>query len=266
MPSQWRLLDTGPQIAPYNMALEKVLLSSCACEIAPNTLHLLEFFPCVLLGYSQSVTDEVNEDFCRDNSIEINRRIGGGGAIYMDGGTLGWEIIAKKESVGLPASQGIPGSLDGMYRVLCGSLVAALNKFGIHAVYKPLNDVEINGRKISGTGGTELDDSLIFHGSLLVDCNTETMEKALKVPVKKHHGGRIRTVSMKELLGYIPSMDEVKKSLVHAFTETLGIDFIKAELYPEEIQNLNDELSQFASTDWIYRRGFEKVKSTDYED
>ena len=253
MSSQWRLLDTAVQKAPYNMALEKILLSSCIKGISRNTLHFLEFCPCVLLGYSQSVEDEANEEFCMENNIEINRRISGGGCIYMDEGTLGWEIIAKKNT------PGIPGSLEDMYRKLCGSLVAALSKLGIHAQYRPQNDVEINGRKISGTGGTELDDSFIFHGTVLVDYNADIMVKALKIPAGKNRYSTItdfrkRTVSMKELLGYAPSMDEVKRCLARAFADTLDIEFAERGLYPEEIKDLGEKLPLFSSDDWIYRR------------
>ena len=256
MTSQWRLLDTGVQRAPFNMALEKVLLASCAGGTAPNTLHLLEFFPCVLLGYSQSAENEINENYCMAHNIEINRRIGGGGCIYMDGGTLGWEIIAKKNAPGIISAPGIPGGLNEMYSKLCGAVVAALANFALSAVYRPLNDVEINGRKISGTGGTELDDSFIFHGTILVDFDAGTMSKALKIPVKKKHGElpgiKQRTICMKELLGQAPPMDEVKKSLTKAFAQTLGIEFIKSGLLAEEIKSLNEELPLFSSEKWIY--------------
>ena len=256
MSSVWRLLDTGAQKAPYNMALEKVLLDSCALGIIPNTLHLLEFFPCVLLGYSQIVKDEVNEEFCKKNGIEINRRISGGGAIYMDSGTLGWEIIAKKSTPGIPAS------LEGMYRKLCGGLVAALAKLGIHAEYRPPNDIEIEGRKICGTGGSDLNDSFIFHGSVLVDCDAEVMIQALKIPSKKNKYTQLsdfmkRTICMKELLGYTPAMDEVKKYLSHAFAEMLDIEFAVSGLTTEENKSLSEELSLFSSDEWIYRRNQE---------
>ena len=256
MSSKWRLLDTGVLDAPHNMALEKVLLAACAKGAVPNTLHLLEFLPCALLGYSQSAEDETDEVFCGQNGIEINRRISGGGCIFMDGGTLGWEIIAKKNT------PGIPGRLEDMYREVCGALVAALLKFDIHALYRPPNDVEINGRKISGTGGTELDDSLIFHGTVLVDFHADIMAKALKLPVKKFKYKQVsdfiqRTVCMRELLGYVPAMEEVKKCLTEAFAEKLGAEFVPGGLSPEETKSLNEELPLFSSDEWIHGRRLE---------
>ena len=258
MYSQWRLLDTGVQHAPYNMALEKVLLESIIKGKVPNTLHFLEFFPCVLLGYSQTVEEQAEEAYCKENGIEINRRISGGGAIYMDSGTLGWEIAAKKNASGLLFN------LNDMYRKHCGAVISALAGFGIEAVYRPLNDIEIDGRKISGTGGTELDDSFIFHGTLLVDFDAGIMNKALKVPIKKNKDNQTpgikqisangRTISINELLGYTPAMDEVKKRLANAFCETLGIEFTKSGLEDEEIKSLSMELPVFGSDDWIYYR------------
>jgi len=248
---KWRLLDTGKQKAACNMALEKVLLSSCAAGIVPNTLHLLEFSPCALLGYSQTLADEINEDFCRENKIEINRRISGGGCIYLDEGVLGWEIIAKK------STPGIPGNMNDMYRTLCGGLILALSEFGIEASFRPINDVEVDGRKISGAGGTELDDSFIFHGTVLVDFHADIMAGALKLPVKKQRYRLVsdfmkRTICMRELLGFVPSMEDVKDNLTRAFADILEIEFEKSGLSSEETAILNAELPLFRSEEWIY--------------
>jgi len=233
------------------MALEKVLLAARANGTAPDTLHFLEFRPCVLLGYGQSVADEVNEDYCQSHGIEINRRVSGGGCIYLDGGTLGWELIAKKNS------PGIPGNLEAMYRELCGAVAVALSGFGISASYRPLNDVEVGGRKISGTGGSELDDSFIFHGTVLVDFDADTMTKALKRPHKKAADTKaaelgVRTICMRELLGFAPPIPEVKGRLAGAFAETLGIGFERGGLYPEEMEMLDAELPLFGAREWVY--------------
>jgi lipoate-protein ligase A len=171
----------------------------------------------------------------------------------MDGGTLGWEIIAKKNT------PGIPGKLEDMYRKLCGGVVLMLSRFGIEAFYRPLNDVEIGGRKISGAGGTELEDSFIFHGTVLVDFSAETMVNALKLPLIKLSDKQVsdfktRTVCMRELLGYAPPIEEVKSRLAEAFAETLDVEFEAGGLSEREIQHLRDELPLFSSDEWIYGR------------
>ena len=239
------------------MALEKVLLTSHANGAAPNTLHLLEFSPSVLLGYSQTAQEEIEEGYCLQNGIQINRRISGGGCIYVDGGTLGWELIAKKNT------PKIPQNLEAMYKALCGGLVLALSKFGISAEYRPLNDVEAGGRKISGTGGTELGDSFIFHGTVLVDFDVDVMVNALKVPFKKRRGKPlsetgVRTVCMRELLGYAPPIKQVKEQLASAFSERLDIEFEEGGLCAEEICSLKNEAEFFSSNDWIFGKHIRK--------
>jgi len=39
-----------------------------------------------------------------------------------------------------------------------------LRHLGVRAYFRPRNDIEIEGRKISGTGGTELSGAILFQG------------------------------------------------------------------------------------------------------
>ena len=219
MKTKWRLLDTGPLPAAYNMALEWVLLTSCNRGWAPNTIHLLEFTRCALLGYHQAVELEVEEEYCREHGIEINRRISGGGCIYMHEDQLGWEIIARKDTPGIP-----PRSED-MYRLFCKCAIDGLAKLDIVADYRPLNDIEVGGRKISGTGGMDYDDSFIFHGTVLADFDVDTMIKCLKLPIKKLEDKQItsfkqRVTSIKEILGLVPPMGRIKAAMAEVLSPT----------------------------------------------
>ena len=88
--SVWRLLDTGLLTAAENMALDDVLLESKADNCSPNTVRFLRFDPqSVLVGFHQSVEHQVREEFCKENGIDINRRITGGGTIYFNKESLG---------------------------------------------------------------------------------------------------------------------------------------------------------------------------------
>ncbi|MHA1937880.1 MAG: lipoate--protein ligase family protein, partial [Candidatus Thorarchaeota archaeon] len=97
--TEWRLLDTGVLSGAQNMALDDALLECRAENETPNTLRFLQFNPStVLVGYHQSVEQEARIDFCRENGVDINRRITGGGAILFTPSCLGWEIFADKEA------------------------------------------------------------------------------------------------------------------------------------------------------------------------
>jgi lipoate-protein ligase A len=87
---RWRLLDTPPMSAAENMALDDALLELRGKGRTPNTIRFLQFKPrCVLVGYHQSVQEEIRVDYCRSHGIDINRRNTGGGAIFFDENQLG---------------------------------------------------------------------------------------------------------------------------------------------------------------------------------
>lgn len=247
----WRILDTGKRPAAYNMALERVILTARSQNRVPDTLHFLEFSPhCALVGYHQAVELEVEEEYCRAHGIEINRRISGGGNLYMDEGQLGWEIFALKDT------PGIPRRLEDMYRLLCEAAVAGLARLGVKANFRPQNDIEVDGRKISGTGGTEMGNSLLYHGTILTDFDVDTMIACLKLPLKKLENKQIqsfkeRVTCLREVLGTVPPMEEIKKAMAEGFAEVLGVTLAPGGFSTYEEQLMERELPCFESDEWI---------------
>jgi lipoate---protein ligase len=176
----WRLLDTPPMSAAENMALDEALLELKGRRETPDTIRFLQFSPrAVLIGYHQAVEEEVREEFCRSAGIDINRRITGGGAIFFDESQLGWEVICDKAFFGLTTPT------PGLFRTLCEPVLIALDLLGLKATFRPRNDIEIRGRKISGTGGTESDGAFLFQGTMLTDFDVDTMLRCLRIPVEK---------------------------------------------------------------------------------
>lgn len=252
MSGDWRLLDSGPLPAAENMALQEVVLHCRSQEQVPNTMRFLQMKPhAVLVGYHQSIALEAEEAYCWLHGIDINRRITGGGNLYYDESQLGWEIYA------LMNTPGIPRKLEDLYRLMCESLVYGLDKLGVAACYRPKNDIEVNGRKISGTGGTEFGNAFMYCGSLLTDFDVDTMINCLKLPVAKLENKAVqsfkeRVTCLKDVLGYVPPMDDIKQALVEGFQEVLGINLQPGSLSTAEQQLLDQRLPFFQSEEWIY--------------
>ncbi|MEA4926605.1 MAG: lipoate protein ligase C-terminal domain-containing protein [Syntrophomonadaceae bacterium] len=251
MSENWRLLDTGSISAAHNMALDKIILNARSLNLIPNTVRYLQFSPhCVLVGYHQAVELEVEEKYCAEHGIEINRRITGGGNLYWDESQLGWELYAPKNT------PGIPRRLEDMYRLMCESVVAGLERLGVQAKFRPTNDIEVGGRKISGTGGTEIGDTFMYQGTLLTDFDVDTMVNALKLPIKKLEDKQVdsfkqRVICLKEALGYLPPMEEIKAALAAGISEVLGINLEPGGLTAYEQEQLEQELPRFQSEAWI---------------
>ncbi len=250
---EWRLLDTGHMTAAENMALDDTLLELKGQRKSPDTIRFLQFSPpSVLIGYHQSVEEEIRESFCLENGIDINRRITGGGAIFFDENQIGWEIICDKDFFDME----IPN--QRLFRSLCEPVVKALGYMGLEASFRPRNDIEIGGRKISGTGGTESDRAFFFQGTMLVDFDVDTMLKGLKIPVEKLKAKEIDSVKERVTclnweLGHTPGQEDIRKSIVKGFEECLDIKLVPSGLTPEEKAVFKEKLQYYSSPEWIDR-------------
>ena len=249
---KWRLLDTGARKASENIALDEAILEAHSKGIVPNTLRFLQYSPeATLAGYHQSIEKEIRVDFCKKRGIEIGRRITGGGAIYFDRSQLGWELFAAKSDIGVSVINEL------LFEKICKGVIRGLEKIGLHANFRPKNDIEIKGRKISGTGGTERGNSFMFQGTLLIDFDVDTMLHALRIPLKKLEDKEIESVKdrvtwLSKELGYKPELEILKSKIKEGFEETFSIELEEDELYQEEKDIYKEKIKKMESKEWIY--------------
>jgi len=233
VPKPFRIIDTGVREGRSNIAFDAALIELRQQDQVPDTIRFMRFPPTALIGRHQDLSREINLEFCAEDGIGTVRRITGGGAIYLDEGQLGWELVFHRASLGIAA-------LPDLAREICNAAAAGLARLGVDAKFRPRNDIEVDGRKISGTGGFFDGDILIYQGTVLVDMNAAQMVKALNVPqgkVARHNldSAAQRVVTLKELLGDdIPDMQTIQAALIEGFTEGLGISAEPGEITAAE--------------------------------
>ena len=238
MTTPFRIIDTGVREGRANIAFDPALIELRQQGQVPDTIRFMRFPPTALIGRHQDLSRELNLDFCADTGIGIARRVTGGGAIYLDEGQLGWELVFHRASLGI-------ANLPDLAAAICNAAAAGLRELGVRARFRPRNDIEVDGRKISGTGGFFDGDILIYQGTVLVDMNPAQMVRALNIPaakVAKHDldTAEQRVVTLKELLGDdLPDIETIKAALIQGFTSVLGIS---AE--PGEITAAEEALAQ----------------------
>lgn len=248
----WRLLDTGERGAAENMTLDAVLLDGRMRGLIPSTLHYLQFSPpSALVGYHQSVEQEIHLNHCRKRGIEVNRRLTGGGAIYLDGAQLGWGLICRRDELR------VGGSLSEITAEICRGVVAGIRRLGVEAQFRPRNDIEVRGRKLSGTGGVFQGNILLYQGTLLMDLDLEAMGNALMISAQKLSARewgslRERLTCLKEELGGPPSIELVQKALQQGFQEVLGVRFEEGGLTSWEEKEIKERIDEFRSEEWIH--------------
>lgn len=221
-PKPFRVIDTGIRGGRANIAFDQAVIEARKQGRIPDTIRFLRFRPSALVGLHQILSHEVRVDYCRSRGIEIGRRITGGGGLYLDEGQIGWELVFNRASWGF-------SDLGEVTRRVCEAAALGLNKLGIPARYRPRNDIEVDGRKISGTGGFFDGETLFYQGTLLIDFDPEDMIAALKVPAEKLAkrdlvSARQRIVTMREALGAkLPDLDTIYCGLLEGFAEGLGV-------------------------------------------
>jgi lipoate-protein ligase A len=228
----FRVIDTGIRDGRRQIAFDQAMIDAHKAGAIPDTIRFLRFPPTVLIGRHQALSREVRLDYCRANGVGIVRRITGGGAIYFDEGQLGWELVFGRSTLGL-------ASLADLARVICEAAAAGLRRFGVDARYRPRNDIEVGGRKLSGTGGFFDGETLFYQGTVLIDLDPARMVAALNVAQAKLARRSLdsaaqRVVTLKELVGGAPAIDEVKSALVEGFGERLGIEPLPGDITTEE--------------------------------
>ena len=216
-----RVIDTGVRGGRENVALDQALIEARNAERAPETIRFLRFRPCALVGLHQMLSHEVRLDYCRAHGIEVGRRITGGGGLYLDEGQVGWELVLARRGMG--------GDLAAISARICGAAAAGLRRLGAPAEFRPRNDIEVDGRKVSGTGGLIDGETLFFQGTLLIDFDPARMIEVLKIPADKLarrdlDDARRRVTTLREVLGRVPPLREVEEALLEGFREHLGLE------------------------------------------
>jgi lipoate-protein ligase A len=191
------------------------------------------------VGRHQAISHELNLEACRQADVGIGRRITGGGALYLDEGQFGWELVFHRDTLGI-------SNLGDLAREICEAAAFGLSKLGVDARYRPRNDIEVDGRKISGTGGFFDGSTIFYQGTTLVDMDGAKMASLLNIPAAKlakrgQTSGAQRVVTLKELFGEkVPAIAEVKAALLEGFTEKLGISAESGDILPIEEQTTRE--------------------------
>ncbi len=261
MKETWRLLRTGDADAFTNMATDEAVLRCVTAGQSPNTIRFYGWLPsAVSIGYFQGIEQEVDLTVCREKGIDVIRRLTGGGAVFHDhDGEITYSLIAPEDH------PKIPRKILDSYALLCGGLVAGFKRLGLDAEFKPINDILVNGRKISGNAQTRRFGGVLQHGTLLCDVNPRLMFTLLKVPNEKIRdkliqGVEERVTSIRGEMGWSEaamarSKDGVIEAMVAGFEKVLDIQLMPGTLSEEELRLADKvKVERYATPAWNHKR------------
>ncbi len=178
---EWQLI-MGPALDPaLQMAMDQVLAEEVGAGRRKPTLRIWEWEkPAVVIGSFQSVKNEVDLVNAEKYGFEIVRRISGGGAMFMEAGSvITYSIYAPVELV-----QGM--TFADSYAFLDEWVIVALKALGIQATYQPLNDIASPTGKIGGAAQKRLGSGAVLHHvTMSYDMDGDKMVEVLRIGREK---------------------------------------------------------------------------------
>ena len=240
--SKIRVLETGYNPATLNMAIDEALIENIG--EAP-VLRIYGWRPAAIsVGYFQSIKEEVDLEKCNQLGVDVVRRLTGGGAVLHEF-ELTYSFITKQYQQNIMES----------CKWICDAIVMSINRLGFDASFVPLNDIVVNGKKVSGSAQTRRKGVLLQHGTLLLGVDVDKMFSVLKVPSEKLRDKIIKDVKERVTSLAGTTFDDMASSLKTSFAEKFHAKLVADTLSTEEVSRAKWLAERkYSSKEWNFRR------------
>jgi lipoate-protein ligase A len=218
----FELLDAGPQHPPMQMAIDEVVAQQVGRGLRGPTLRVWEWASnAVIIGSFQSLSNEVDLDAAARHDATVDRRISGGGAMFVEpGNTITYSLYVPATLV-----EGL--SFADSYAFLDAWVVRALRELGVEATYVPLNDIASPHGKIGGAAQKRLASGVVLHHvTMSYDMDASAMLDILRIGREKlsdkgHVSAAKRVDPIRSQTGM--SREDVIASMLEHFRGSYGL-------------------------------------------
>ncbi len=190
--------------AHENMAYDELLLYQV--EQAPTQGYLRfwesdEYY--IVLGHANRISEEINRV---QNQLTITRRCTGGGTIVQGPGCLNYSLI-----IPISASP-LLRNIQSTNQFVMGRHQQSFRDHGLEVSVCGVTDLTFNSRKFSGNAQKRIQNSILFHGSILYQFDLDKISRYLSFPPKvpEYRQGR----SHAEFLVNLPLTSACIKTIV----------------------------------------------------
>jgi lipoate-protein ligase A len=171
---QCKVLDLPVKGALFNTALDQFLLQKASQ--GEFSLVFTRWQPSVLIGNSESLALDVDQQECKKRGVSIMRRFSGGQAVYLDENYIVFSLAGPRSC--------FPSSLDNLRKQLCEAMVGALRRCGIPAVFLGPDNLIVNFpkvRTIGNSGQVIKRDAVLLQASVRYDLTDDSLRQMLRV-------------------------------------------------------------------------------------
>jgi len=206
-----RFVDLGVVTPEYSVSADRFFLRSHSSADDDVLLVYSRDRPCISVGRYQKIDETVNIGYAKENGMSVVRRVSGGSNIYSDTEQMTYSLIVSRDK--------LPDTKEGSFAMICKGLVNALAILGIEGEHKPINDILVNGKKISGSAQARSRSAVLQHGTIILDVNEKVVSSSLIDVKRRSYDG---LTSIKECLGGVPERGVITKAVMNGFAEVFG--------------------------------------------
>jgi lipoate---protein ligase len=247
-----RVIDPGFVAPLESMAIFHAVAEAMRPDDDPVVTLVNPTQPFVSVGLHQDIEQEVDTAYCERHGLPVIRRDVGGGAVYLNRDQMFFHFVYPHQLA--------PKRVEAIYAHFMAPVLATYQALGVPAVFRPVNDIHVNGRKIGGTGSARINDATVMVGSFMFDFDVETMARCLKVSSEKfrdklRQGMQDYMTTLTRELGQPPEREQVKALFINSIKEHLGVNPEESELAPAEKEALIEVRELLQDPDWVHQKG-----------
>lgn len=242
-----RLLNLGAIPAGHTQAIYHALAEQMMDD-SPDTIVICSpAEPYLCLGYHQVFETIFDVDECRRRNLPVYRRQLGGGATYLDAQQIFYQCIFHH--------QHMPVTTRDIYAYALAAPVMALRRLGLDAELRDTNEIEVNRKRIAGTGGGRIGEATVVVGNLLFDFDFDTMAAVWRTPTPSFRllaGKALRECLLGlNKLAVNLTLAEAAELLVDCFSESTGRPLEPGDLTIAERQAVEEKTAELASDGFL---------------
>lgn len=239
-----------------NLAIEEYALRHLPMEESYLLFYINH--PSIIIGKHQNTIEEIDLEYCKDNNVQVVRRLSGGGAVYHDLGNLNFSFITKDD-----------GQSFHNFLKFTQPVIDALHHMGVNAEMTGRNDLQVGERKISGNAQFSTRGRMFSHGTLMFNLNLDHVQASLRVNPEKFKSKstksvRSRVANISDLMEGSMTIEEFRSELLRSIFGMDPLDVPQYRLTDQDWEKIHEiSKEHYQNWEWNYGKSPESnVKHT----
>ena len=253
----WRLIVDENSYADFSVSVSPAVEKAVVKGEAPPTVYLNVFdIDSITIGVNEDPEQALDLEFCRENNVSFRRRPNGGGPVYAGAGSAFLVFFLPTSHPEVPET-----TTEAFPKVLTAFAETLAERYGFPAEYRPLNDVQVEGRKLVPTSLKIEDGVMTFR----IVINVKPIDTELAGKIMPMAPEKVKDKELKDMTSRFTCLEReagkaidtaeleamVREATAHAFGET---DLTIGSVIDAERGYADEFRAEYESEAWLFAK------------